>query len=110
MDSTLPHLTDSVRLIVINPKHSRRTVSKSHGSKRRRYSIELMKAFTISALTKSPLKLFSLFNQTKRTTDEVIKAICEQEPTKPSQARSEPPAIAGGWIAANKSTYAQDWS
>jgi len=34
---------------------------------------------------------------TRRTTDAVIKAICEQEPVKPSEAvKSEPPSIAGG--------------
>lgn len=35
----------------------------THGPKRRRYSLELMKAFTISAAKKSPLKAFSLFSQ-----------------------------------------------
>jgi serine/threonine protein kinase len=31
-----------------------------------------------------------------RRTDEIARVICEEEPTKPSEARSEPPALAGG--------------
>ena len=33
------------------------------GPKRRRYSVDLIKAFTMSALTKLPLNSFSLFSQ-----------------------------------------------
>jgi len=40
---------------------SRRVLA--HGPKRWRYSPEMMKAFTISALTKLPPNSFNLFNQ-----------------------------------------------
>src|SRR6266496_1791324 len=39
---------------------AQRTTETNHGPNRWRYSVEVMNAFTISAATKLPLKLFSL--------------------------------------------------
>src|ERR1051326_1765407 len=53
----------------------------------------------------------------KRTTDEIVKAICEQEPTKPSSVvsgqlsvvgKSEPPAVAGGSAIRNPKSLRGD--
>ena len=49
----------------VSPKQlfSSRILIPAHGPKRCRYSVEVMNAFTISALTKLPLKKLSLFSQ-----------------------------------------------
>ena len=52
------------RTTLPTPHAARRSPAlKDYGIKRLRYSLDRMKAFTISALTKLPLNAFSLFSQ-----------------------------------------------